>query len=1026
MIEIVKASAGSGKTYKLAKTYIGLLLRSEDRYAYRHILAVTFTNKATEEMKSRILKELDILARTPESSPYFSEFLPLFENARALSNRAENILFDILHDYSAFSISTIDKFFQSTLKAFAREMGQFSSYQVDLDKKSLITESVDRLLDSLDESNGALLEWLRDSALFQLEQGKKANIEGRLLEVCSALKTDSYREALERSGFNEDELYSKENLKVVKNVLREHRNSYLQRVRTASGNVVKAFEMAGVPPNDTYRHFGNKFYDYAQINVSNFKRPTDQFLEKLTDSTKWFSKANEKKYLPLVDTVMPDYFNAFLNLFGEDYKVYTTVRLLESQLYGLGIASEFHKEFTELVREKNVINIDDSNAMLQKIIDGTDAPFIYEKLGVRYNNFLLDEFQDTSSIQWDNFKPLIKECDSNGDDSLIVGDVKQSIYRWRGSDWDLLAEGVKAEFPDADDSQVLSNNWRSLGRIIDFNNGFFPYAASRLDEETGSDGNISKLYGDVCQVRKNADQSEGVIDFTFCNPSHELEEILNTIQRLRSEGYAEYGQIAVLVRTNATGSKVASYLIDHNIPVISDDSLTVKSSIVVRRLSSLMHYVNNPKDRVNAFLAESLGIDLPTHYRSLSDLAEGILRGMAVSQPDIFEKDVLYIQSFMDAIQEWSSSNGNSLNEFLKYWDDSDLMISSPPASDSVRITTVHKSKGLEYPYVIFPFAEDVDLFKTTAKWCRPRIAETAFPTEADGLYHINLSGTSENTLFAQSYIEEKAKQYMDNLNLFYVALTRAEMGFHLISSKSSDGTKIMADLLFEYLNKNDFLFESEILTYDDDSKLFRFHCGTMPDFRRRRDKPNAVNNRNSSYRSYPLNTDNFSEELTVGERGRLKFSQDTVEFFTNTDKSQRLKGVVLHDILGATVCASDLASAIEWQLRNGRIDEEQAREYHELLYDRISSVQSKGWFPEDRSKVHNEASIIDRNGNVYRPDRVIIDGQSVTIIDYKFGEENESYLKQISRYAQLYSSMGYCVLSACLWYVYENKIIYL
>ena len=398
MIRVLKASAGSGKTHNLTKTYISLLLKSMDRNKYRHILAVTFTNKATAQMKSRILKELDVLAHTPDKSPFLKDFLVEFPGKDKVwfSTRATALLTDLLHDYGAFAVSTIDKFFQQALKAFAREIGQFASYQVELDRQSLIHESVDRILDNLEEQDGELIKWLTDSAMDQLETSGYFNLERGLYTMAEALKSEEHRTIVEEGNLDESRLYSKEYLLSVRKACQECREDFCKQVEAAAQKVVGAIRQAGVEPAETYRGFlADLDHKYARLDPkSAWKPPTDAWMRRARDPEQWFTKKNAG-LLAQVQGSVEDPLNAFLDLFDRPYKIYNTAAILSKQIFSLGLAGELYKEFDALVREKNVMSLDESSITLRNIIAGSDAPFVYEKLGVRFENFLLDEFQDT-------------------------------------------------------------------------------------------------------------------------------------------------------------------------------------------------------------------------------------------------------------------------------------------------------------------------------------------------------------------------------------------------------------------------------------------------------------------------------------------------------------------------------------------------------------------------------------------------------------------------------------------------------
>ena len=354
MIEILKASAGSGKTFNLARTYIKLLLQNEDPTAYRHILAVTFTNKATDEMKSRILKELHRLPTEPGKSQYTKDFVPsLFPTEAALQKKAEDVLFNILHDYSAFSVSTIDRFFQQTLKAFSKEIGQFASYKVELDKDSLVSESVDRILDSLTEDNKALLGWLSDSMMDQLEQGHRFNLEGSLSDMAKRLKSDEHRAVVEEYGIDEEKTYSKENLTRMKSRFREVINSYVKEVKAAATAVSDAFAQAGVSPAETSRGFMAGVLDKfsAMDSRSTLPNLTESFRKKAEDFSTWFKKADQPKYNSMEGTLVPPVAR-LIDTYDKGLKTFNTARILLGQANDLGIASELSKEFRNLLKEK--------------------------------------------------------------------------------------------------------------------------------------------------------------------------------------------------------------------------------------------------------------------------------------------------------------------------------------------------------------------------------------------------------------------------------------------------------------------------------------------------------------------------------------------------------------------------------------------------------------------------------------------------------------------------------------------------
>ena len=1045
MLKIMKASAGSGKTYNLAKKYITLLLQNDDRYAYRHILAVTFTNKATEEMKSRIMEELYILATEPAKSDYHDSFIPsLFASDEDLRMKAENVLRDILHDYSAFAVSTIDKFFQQTLKAFSREIGQFASYQVELDKNSLVAESVDRILDSLTEDSGALLSWLTTNVMEQIEAGGRYSMDANLLEMANRLMSPQRQEVMAKNGVDEEVMCSKEQLMSIKDKCRELTEVFRAKVVDHAKAVADILTQSGVNAEETNGGFMKQIYAYSELEPDKkIEAPTAAFMKKAASPQSWFAKTKEKEMLHKLYPHMEDPLNAFVALFGKEFAVYNTALILDSQLYGLGVADEISRTFKEMMKEKNVLCIDDSNTILRDIIDGSDAPFVYEKIGVRFDHFLLDEFQDTAHVQWMNFCPLLENSEAQDGQNLIVGDVKQSIYRWRGSDWKLLDSTVPETFKDHK-QKVLDTNYRSLSSIVNFNNGFFMEAADIIDKLEGEPDlkRMKNIYADVRQEIAKKDKPEGNVCLTFCEAEDELQKVLDSVMEARSHG-AKLSDIAVLVRSNAVGERVASYLIEKGVSVITDDSLKVKNSMMVRRIVSLMSCVENPMDTVGSFLAESLNIEMPEGHMSLTDMAESLFRGLVVADEDaLWSKESLHIQTFMDHLQDYVSSNGNALRGFLKWWEGENPSISSPSTGDSVRVMTIHKSKGLDFPYVIIPYVENITLFKKGKSWCAPDLKGTELEGLAEGVYDVTLSSSSASSLFAEDYHKERFLQYVDNMNTLYVAMTRPALGMHLIASRPSatclkalgkkDLTKFsdLSQILYWYASE---LGKEDKMTCSMTPEEDRFEMGAFVDFNamRKSDKTEVMTFEVAEGCEYPSIALNPSGEGTgsVGERGRLKFSEDAVDFFSDSGEagysaSKRIRGVVLHDILSKVMVLSDLEAAVADAVRDGILTAEESDEALAQLSAGISGVQDRGWFPESGSEILNETELIDIDGTLHRPDRVVITDGKVQIIDFKFGGHDRKYERQVKKYADIWRRMGYADVSAYLWYVKTGEVM--
>ena len=453
---------------------------------------------------------------------------------------------------------------------------------------------------------------------------------------------------------------------------------------------------------------------------------------------------------------------------------------------------------------------------------------------------------------------------------------------------------------------------------------------------------------------------------------------------------------------------MAALLVENGIPVVSDDSLFVKTSVTVRRLVSQLSLLDAPveteRPTVAWYLARSMDVQIPQHYHSLPDLAEGLLRDLKASAPETFDAEIPYIQSFMDYLQDWTATGGNNLNAFLRSWEEANPKIASPQSGHSVRVMTIHKSKGLEFPFVIVPFAEKVTLYKASSYWCKPAVEGTALAKDADGVYRVNLDERSADSLFEADYQRERRLEAIDNINVFYVALTRAKYGLKVIASpppQKSDGWKNLSQLLYAFVGGSTF----------DAGKPYPL--GSL-----KREEEGAGQLR-MGYPSYPANSGK-----------RLKVSPEAADYFgadgsTGMEASRRIRGNVLHGILARMDTAADLLSAVAAAVQDGELPLREQAATLSFLQERLRSVEDKAWFAPG-NRVWREAAILDPDGREYRPDRVVCkaDG-SVEVIDYKFGTQKDSYVRQVQRYMQLYKKLGYEKVSGYLWYLDDNFTIF-
>ncbi|MBP5488238.1 MAG: UvrD-helicase domain-containing protein [Bacteroidales bacterium] len=1028
-VEVMKASAGSGKTFSLAREYIRLLLTNRDEdHAYRHILAVTFTNKATEEMKSRIIDSLDTLARYPEHSLYRDYLMKHcgFQSEEELQKASKRALADILGDYGAFSVSTIDHFFQRVLRAFSREVGQFAEYQVELNRDALVAEAVDRVLDSLSEGDGALLDWLSRTSVESIASGDGYRLRDGLGTFADGYMSEDYRDKAEALGMDRTKAFSEENLKALRQVCDKIVKDYDTGLKAAAAAALSAAEAQPKPGKNLI----SRLQEIARNGLAGTRK------EFTSEPPKFWTDALEAGIVTEV---------AAYGL--EPLKIYRTAQILRTQISVFRVADALDRQFQNLLKEKNVLSLDDTNSILRDIIGGSDAPFIYEKVGVRYRHFLLDEFQDTSSTQWDNFRPLLANSISEGCYNLIVGDVKQSIYRWRSARWDILDQKVQDELRRTALHPLL-NNRRSAKEIVGFNNSFYKTWAEKLDIQLGSEiagsaaaeeasrRSIADIYSDVEQVHMSRFTVPGSVEVTYCEKQYLYDYTVAAVKEAMARGFTPR-DIAVIVRTNAMGQEVAARLIREQFHVITNDSLRIGSGWSVRTLVARLYLIDNPSDRINSFHAGEFKPEALDSCQSLTDLCERILAGLPA---DRVNADTLYVLAFMDLVRDFVASNGNSLHSFLKYWAEEGMRrsISSPEGTDAITIITIHSVKGLGYPCVILPVGAEFWIYSLAKFWEAPDVKGTPLEKVEPALYNTGLSSGSRDTLFADNYCRELRMTYIDKANVWYVATTRAAQAMHIIGIKPSDAVCRRAkgdpwarfggfgEALYEYCTDAAQAVEAQPLE-NTDGFLERYLFGTV--------SPKEELPGRAWIKPMPPKEDVDLKYYSAGEAGanarpQVRIKTDSADFFdpegeTGIAASRRIRGTVLHKILETVAGPEDLPRSVAMAVDAGLLSADQGREAEVMLAHAIGFVTPRGWFPGDAARLLDEREIITPDGATLRPDRVVLkDDGSVEIVDYKFAEEKGSYIRQVRRYAQLYRAMGYKDVKAFLWYVDKDEVL--
>jgi ATP-dependent exoDNAse (exonuclease V) beta subunit len=985
-LDIYRASAGSGKTHTLAHKYVRILLdakKKDDEVTYKNILAVTFTNKATEEMKSRIVSILYKLSKGDKTELKEMGHLP----AKEVQERAKTILTAILHDYSNFQVSTIDRFFQQVFRAFARELGSFSNYRVELSDEDVLSHAIDEMLSGMDdvskEDADKLYKIINGFALDQWRYNNKPKYTDQLLDFAKLFIKEDFKkkaadykpeaEAIDRVGRNAAAVAAK----------------FEKDLKDLANEAMAAMAAQGLTVDDfPYRQKGGmgQVQKYA---AGEIKVPGQRLISLEAEGCN-----NNPGICALLTKI--------IKLFGGEYAKYRTAVIIRNNLGVMKIFGGIYDALESYLKENNIMLLGETTDALHKMTAGSDTPFIYERIGTRIDHYLLDEFQDFSLMQWDNFKPLLADSLDKGYDNLIVGDVKQSIYRWRSSDWNTLESGVDKDLKGKNiSSKPLNVNYRSDKVIVDFNNDFF-YSVTRKDGGAfDGDETIDKVYSDCRQTSKS--ECGGHVKVTFFEGKDENDDVPSLamlkgeIGRLEKMGYP-LSDVYILVRTNREAAAAAARLIADGYDVITEESLVVGTSGYVQRIIAVLKYMVNPQDAVNTQILKEMGLDVDAvdlSGNSLYDVCENIVRSLG---EELMKGQMPYLMTFMDVVLDYMRDRGSDISGFVKWWEDTGCKqaISAPKGANAVRIMTIHKAKGLGCPVVIMPFFHEAlapGSLHANYMWCKE---EKEFDT---GLMPVAFrSDVSESSL--NEYYDREALYYkMDALNTAYVAFTRAEHELivfaKLVPSKPGISNKLQ-DYLAGKLDGDVYEVGESVPYVAGKEDSIRRLCL-------------------SGYNSIPMEGTDGKKRLALIYRGSDFFDPE------GRDAARR-RGIVMHDILSRINTEADVASSVDAAVAGGELAAAERDDTIARVGEMLDSVKSYGWFSGE-GDILNELSIIDTDGQVYRPDRVILSGGNAVVVDYKFGERHGGYRKQVGRYMDMLRQMGYEKVEGYLWYAAENNI---
>jgi ATP-dependent exoDNAse (exonuclease V) beta subunit len=1065
MLKIVKASAGSGKTFLLVLEYLRLILTTPA--GYRQILAITFTNKATAEMKERILNQLWVISRG-DSSKYLQLLTEQSGKPEEfLRQKAKSVLEHILFDFNRFYVSTIDKFTQRILKAFYREMKISPGLLVETDTDLLLKEAVDRLISNAVDKPG-LFRWLKDFVEEKMESNKSFSIEKDLFALGNELFRETLQSAIDDLG---QFFHQGNNSRSYRDMLYGIIKSYEKQLKEQAGELVRLFSSEGYVTDD----FANKRNGLGAFMEKIAKGEQPENMQRrignwLNTPDKWMLATNKRynEFSSFARGAMLPLLNRLFDFMYRESKAYHTARAILSEWFTAALMVDLNDEIRTLGKEKGILPLADSNILLKKVIDGSDTPFVYEKAGNIWRHFMLDEFQDTSELQWENLRPLIINSLSDGHFNLVVGDVKQSIYRWRNSNWNILKSEIRKDFVNFPlDAFTLASNFRSGKQVVTFNNAFFTLfkqkmaGHEKLAEAPEFRENLLEMYDDILQQHIPGKGPDGFVSVeTIDKEDSDFKEmsairLTSQIKEMFDQGY-KASDMAILVRKNDEGSFLVNHFLTvaglpenllYNLRIVSGESLLLKSSTAVSFVIALLRHLSDPNNRLYKatllhLYPSGTGVTETGHSENPAKIDnsppdhhfeaefEKLLR------PKMLEMETLsmvsgvdelivhagktfnlydlpgelpFLQSLIDRAAELKKSGVNDISGFLRWWEEKGVKaaVQFNDQVDAIRLLSIHKAKGLEFRVVFIPFADWVlvdsgnSMDRKKVLWCKPDLP----PFDAAPLVPVRFTADLQDTIFVKEYFTELSNLITDNLNLVYVAFTRAKAVLRInipLEQKANRLGTLLGDTIRELGNQPG--FEE---AWDEERKRFSF--GTLP----------LVRERASAIGKAPSPEWVFND---FSERLRLRPGSD--EFFDQTEKGdfRKNRGNVLHAILAGIFHTGDVDPACLRALASGMLLPDEFDDTVRKLKEMVNHPVARGWF-SDKWKILTENDLLTPE-ETFRPDRMMLGDGCAVVVDFKTGERRDSHASQVKRYAQLLRETGIPDVRSFLWYIRENEVL--
>ena len=1106
-LTVYRASAGSGKTFTLAVEYISLLVKDPENY--QHILAVTFTNKATQEMKMRILSQLYGIANSLQSSQqYFNKVKEKTNMPDAvIRNNARAALTLLIHRYNNFRILTIDAFFQQVLRNLAHELGQTANLRVDLNNEEITEKAVDQMIESL-EKGQPVLQWISTYINNSIEDDNGWNIIGKIKTFGTNIFKDFYKA---HEANLKEQLSNADDFKVYETTLRKRRNDIRKTFNSKARSILNEIKNANLDIPSNYRSGLYKYLtDSAIAPLTN--KPLKAGVLKANESPQnWTSSKCAKPDKQQIQTLAAEVLSAQLSELiaynNDNWNEFQSIQLTLSHLSELRLLHAIADAVDNLTKDTNRFMLSNTQALLKELIADSDTPFIFERIGARLKHVMIDEFQDTSTIQWQNFQVLLANCMAQElSQNLIVGDIKQSVYRWRQGDWGILNNIEKSFAHQKIRLETLDYNYRSEKRIIDFNNAFWEQCVANTAKEVAQDDAekaeiVQKAYEDVAQKTHKTTENGFVKISLYPSKSMKeavLEELIETIKELFNNGYGGKNQskIAILVRSKSNIQDIVNALLQsfgNEINIVSDEAFRLDASLSVNIIVSAMHLLTHPDDvltrgkLVKLYNQEvlkkpltdtdllvsingsnnidtknidkkerrklateqqmaKLNSQLPPEYVANRELLLGLPIVDLVDKLfmlfglDQLEGQSSYICTLYDTLNDFLKDHTADIDDFINEWENS--LSSKTIQSDEIegiRIMTIHKSKGLEFDNVIIPFC-NWEMEKKGTLWCETK--NKPAPYNKLPLLPIDFSRDKLiGTVFEDDYKEEHFQNIVDNLNLLYVAFTRASKNLFVfglrqgkttldnIAKGTPPGNRSYAiELALRQVSEQ---LQGSLLSFPDDTgSEIHFEYGTLVPETHEKEHAVADN-------PFLIKPDKHIVSIaTYPQAATFKQSNKSIEFVKGedvdpSDRTRYIKiGNVLHQLFSTIYTTADIPARLNELEQQGIIynDEITSAQLRTRIEDAITNPQVQEWFSK-RWQLYNECTILEYNKDTnemeeHRPDRVMTDGKEFVVVDFKFGKEREEYKKQVQQYMEILIRMGHKKVSGYLWYVVKNNVV--